>query len=221
MFQGPTFMEDIQIWSVPRQFWQRCNKWTQLGWWAMFRFRMHEGELQWSTLAVDLQKWWIYMNRRSKKLLEIWPQSRVPEDMEYRIETWTLSGLHETNKLGSSLGESARASVGDGRGPHCSKMFGAKAVSNRQGRTNQSLATEGRSCNCTDVCFGFDIDVLLLGGIVEPSTANFSIHVVRYRFAWKLQSMEKRQTFHKNQYFLNLLTCKRLWLLNMIDTLSM
>jgi hypothetical protein len=24
--------------------------------------------------------------------------------MEYRIETWTLSGLHETNKLGSSLG---------------------------------------------------------------------------------------------------------------------
>ena len=37
------------------------------------------------------------------------------------------------------------------------------------------------------------------GGIVEPSTANFSIHVVRYRFAWKLQSMEKRQTFHKNQ----------------------
>ena len=86
--------------------------------------------------------------------------------MEYRIETWTLSGLHETNKLGSSLGESACASVGDGRGPHCSKMFGAKAVSNRQGRTNQSLATEGRSCNCTDVCFGFDIDVLLLGGVL-------------------------------------------------------
>ena len=23
------------------------------------------------------------------------------KDMEYRIETWTLSGLHETNKLGS------------------------------------------------------------------------------------------------------------------------
>ena len=26
------------------------------------------------------------------------------KDMEYRIETWTLSGLHETNKLGSWLG---------------------------------------------------------------------------------------------------------------------
>lgn len=24
-------------------------------------------------------------------------------DMEYRIETWTLSGLHETNKLGSQF----------------------------------------------------------------------------------------------------------------------
>ena len=30
-------------------------------------------------------------------------QRSVTQDMEYRIETWTLSGLHETNKLGSFL----------------------------------------------------------------------------------------------------------------------
>lgn len=105
--------------------------------------------------------------------------------MEYRIETWTLSGLHETNKLGSSLGESACASVGDGRGPHCSKMLGAKAVSNRQGRTNQSLATEGRNCNCTDVCFGFDIDVLLLGLIKT----------------FNVQSREDLRNFHEKWYY--------------------
>lgn len=157
----------IQIWSVPRQFWQRCNKWTQLGRWAMFRFRMHEGELQWSTLAVDLPKMMNLHEQNIQKLLEIWPQSRVPEDMEYRIETWTLSGLHETNKLGSSLGESACASVRDGQGL---KMFGAKAVPNWQGRTNQSLATEGL-LNLQSLglhSFGFGMDVFYWGVLLNP-----------------------------------------------------
>ena len=71
----------------------------------------------------------------------------------------------------------------EGQGPHCLKMFGAKAVPNWQGRTNQSVAAEGLFELAINwiaqifLCFGIDV-FFLLGGTIEPSTANLSIQLL-------------------------------------------
>lgn len=69
MFQGPTFMEDIQIWSVPKAVLAEMQQ-VNAAWLVsdVSRNRMHEGELQWSALAVDLPK---MMNLHEQKIQKV------------------------------------------------------------------------------------------------------------------------------------------------------